>query len=285
MTRNMPLRLFLTVVTTILFCACQTPSQADQSMNDSSTITTDNKEVPTVYSNTAFQEMLNRYLVDEGGRVDYDAWKDNAEDIAAFDDYIDMLARISPENHPDQFPRKADTRSYWINTYNALVLHAVLEYWPLDSVRDVKISLSSRIVPGKGFFYDRKVVLGGRKTNLYDLEKEVLKNQKDPRLHFALNCASESCPVLKVGEWTDDQLDAAAREFVNKPENVAIESGVLRVSRIFKWYKKDFPAELASYLEKYADPPLASQLQQASDESYKVQYREYDWSLNSVERQ
>ena len=88
---------------------------------------------------------------------------------------------------------------------------------------------------------------------------------------------------MKFGEWTDEQLDAAAREFVNKPENVAVENRVLQVSRIFKWYKKDFPAELASYLEKYADPPLANQLQQASDESYKVRYREYDWSLNSVE--
>lgn len=286
MTRHRPLKVFLTMLTTLLLWAGQTtPSQADQSMNDRSTITTDNKEVPVVYSNSAFKEILNRYLVDDGGHVDYDAWKDNAEDISAFDDYIDMLARISPENHPDQFPRKADARSYWINTYNALVLHAVLEYWPLDSVRDVKISLSSRIVPGKGFFYDRKVVVGGRKTNLYDFEKEVLKSQKDPRLHFALNCASESCPILQLGEWTDEKLDAAAREFVNKPQNVAIESDVLRVSRIFKWYKKDFPAELASYLKKYADPPLASQLQQASDESYKVRYRDYDWSLNSVERQ
>jgi len=77
----------------------------------------------------------------------------------------------------------------------------------------------------------------------------------------------------------------AAREFVNKPENVAVESRVLQVSRIFKWYKKDFPAELASYLEGYADQPLASQLQQADAESYPVRYRDYDWSLNSVEPQ
>ena len=238
-----------------------------------------------MYSSAAFLDLVGRYLVDDGKRVDYDAWKDNKQDVSAFDDYIDMLARVSPLNHPEQFPRAADARSYWINAYNALVLHAVLEYWPLDSVRDVKLSLSSRVVPGKGFFYDRKVVLGGRETNLYDFEKEVLKKQKDPRLHFALNCASESCPVLRTWEWTDERLDTAAREFVNKPENVIVENGALQVSRIFKWYKKDFPAELAAYLEGYADPPLAGQLRQASAESYPVRYRKYDWSLNSVERE
>ena len=72
----------------------------------------------------------------------------------------------------------------------------MLEYWPLKSVRDVKISISSRVVSGKGFFYDRKVVVGGEETNLYKLEKEVLRKQKDPRLHFALNCGSESCPSM-----------------------------------------------------------------------------------------
>ena len=76
------------------------------------------------------------------------------------------------------------------------MLDGVLELWPLESVRDVKVTFSSQVVPGKGFSYDRTVVVGGRQTNLYDLEKEVLASQRDPRLHFALNCGSESCPVL-----------------------------------------------------------------------------------------
>jgi hypothetical protein len=149
-------------------------------------------------------------------------------------------------------------------------------------VRDVKLTLSSRVVPGKGFFYDRKVVVGGRETNLYDLEKEVLKNQKDPRLHFALNCGSESCPVLRPWEWTDEQLEQAAREFVNKPENVAVEDGALRVSQIFDWYRKDFPADLAAYLADYAEPGLRETLLAASESGMKIRYRAYDWSLNDA---
>ncbi len=167
--------------------------------------------------------------------------------------------------------------------YNALVLRAVLELWPLDSVRDVKVSLTSRVVPGKGFFYDRKVTVGGQETSLYRLEKDVLASQKDPRLHFALNCASDSCPVLRPWEWTDEQLDQASREFVSRPENVSVEDNALQVSRIFKWYRKDFPKNLAVYLQQYADDDLRQQLIRADDGNFRVRYGEYDWSLNASE--
>ena len=161
-----------------------------------------------VYSNDLFVELVKKYASNGGSNVDYGAWKDSPEDLAALDRQVALLARISPVSQPEQFPTRTLQRSYWINTYNTLVLQAVLELWPLESVRDVKVSFSSRVVPGKGFFYDRKVVVGGEETNLYDLEKEVLRQQKDPRLHFALNCASGSCPVLRPWEWTDEQLQA-----------------------------------------------------------------------------
>jgi len=234
-----------------------------------------------MYSDKPFLELVRKYIVEGGEKVDYEAWKDSPEDLAALDRQVALIARVSPVSHPELFPTKAEQRSYWINTYNTLVLQAVLEYWPLESVRDVKISVTSRVIPGKGFFYDRKVVVGGEKTNLYKLEKEVLRNQKDPRLHFALNCGSESCPVLRPWEWTDDQLDEAAREFINKSENVSIEGEELYLSSIFKWYKKDFPKDLHSYLQQYAEPGLNEQLQAAKDRKYRTRYRTYDWSLNA----
>ena len=155
-----------------------------------------------VYSNETFVRLVTEYLNDDGDKIDYAAWKESPEDLQALDQQVALLARVSPKSDPDQFPTPASKRSYWINTYNTLVLQAVLEYWPLESVQDVKISVSSRLVPGKGFFYDRKVTVGGKQTNLYKLEKEVLKSQKDPRLHFAFNCASTSCPVFRPWEWT-----------------------------------------------------------------------------------
>ena len=235
-----------------------------------------------VYSNETVVRLLNKYLVDGGDKVDYAAWKESREDLDALDQQVALLARVSPESDPGQFPTPAIKRSYWINTYNTLVLQAVLEFWPLESVRDVKISLSSRVVPGKGFFYDRKVVVGGEKTSLLFLEKKVLKTQKDPRLHFAFNCASTSCPVLRAWEWTDEQLDQAAREFINNENNVLVESEAVMLSKIFKWYKKDFPDDILVFLQQYADPSLQQRLQAASDGKYQIRYEDYDWSLNAT---
>ena len=235
-----------------------------------------------VYSNETFVRLVKKYSINDGDKIDYVAWKESSEDLQALDQQVNLLAGVSPESDPDQFPTPASKRSYWINTYNTLVLQAVLEYWPLDSVRDVKISVSSRLVPGKGFFYDRKVIVGGKKTNLYDLEKEVLKTQKDPRLHFAFNCASTSCPVLRPWEWTDEQLDTAARDFINNEHNVSVESDTVMLSKIFKWYKKDFPADILVYLQQYADSPLEQELQAASNGKYRIRYEIYDWSLNAA---
>lgn len=237
-----------------------------------------------MYSNKSFLELVRKYAIDDGEKVDYESWKNSPEDLAALDRQVALIARISPVNRPELFPTKAGQRSYWINTYNTLVLQAVLAYWPLESVRDVKISVSSRIIPGKGFFYDRKIVVGGEETSLYKLEKEVLRSQKDPRLHFALNCGSESCPVLRPWEWTDEQLDEAARAFINKPENVSIEDRVLYLSSIFKWYKKDFPKNIHGYLQQYSKAELNQQLQLAKDENFRIRYRTYDWSLNGPEK-
>ena len=240
-----------------------------------------NTQEQDVYSNEIFVLLVTKYLNDDGDKINYAAWKESPEDLQALDQQVALLARVSPKSHPDQFPTPAMKRSYWINTYNTLVLQAVLEYWPLESVQDVKISMSSRLVPGKGFFYDRKITVGGKQTNLYKLEKEVLKTQKDPRLHFAFNCASTSCPVLRPWEWTDEQLDQAGREFINNKHNVSVESDTVMLSSIFKWYKKDFPADILVYLQQYAEPDLKQELQVAFDGKYRVRYETYDWSLNS----
>ena len=241
-----------------------------------------NSQEQAVYSNEAFTLLVTKYLNTDGDKIDYATWKDSPEDMQALDQQVALLARLSPETDPDQFPTAAAKRSYWINTYNTLVLQAVLDYWPLQSVQDVKISVSSRLVPGKGFFYDRKVTVGGKQTNLYKLEKEVLKTQKDPRLHFAFNCASTSCPVLRPWEWTDEQLDQAGRELINNQHNVSVESDSVMLSSIFKWYKKDFTTGILVYLQQYAEPPLKQELQTALDGKYKIRYEIYDWSLNAA---
>lgn len=255
------------IVLTALFWACATNYASGR---EASAVTS--------YSDETFIALVERYVIDDS--VDYSAWQASAEDMAALDRQVAMIAEVSPDSHPDLFPDKASQNRYWINSYNALVVDAVLEYWPLQSVKDVKLSLTSRLIPGKGFFYDRDVVVGGKKTNLLQLEKAFLRSQNDPRLHFALNCASGSCPVLRPSDWSEEELDKASREFVNNPDNVRVETNSVYLNEIFKWYKKDFPHDLYSYLAQFAEPKLAAQLLEASARGYKRRFTEYDWSLN-----
>jgi len=232
------------------------------------------------YSDQTYRDLIAKYSIDDGDSVDYAAWQASTDDMQALDDFIALIGRISPRSHPDLFRTTGDVRRYWINAYNALVLDSVLDYWPLESVRDVEVSLSSRIVSGKGFFYDREFLVGGESINLVDLEEQVLEELADPRLHFALNCASDSCPVLRASDWSEAELEQAARDFINDPDNVAIEDGRLYLSRIFKWYKKDFPRDVIAYLRNYADARLEAELEAAAENGYPIRYRDYDWSLN-----
>lgn len=276
------LTLFLLTGTQVYSDSTSNASKADTGKAEiAMTLNTDDES--PYYSDQVYFDLVNKYTVDGGEKVNYEAWKNAAEDLQLLERQVAMIADVSPLSHPALFPTRASQRAYWINSYNTLILHAVLEYWPLESVRDVKISVTSRVVPGKGFFYDRGIVVGGKKTNLYKLEKEMLRTQKDPRLHFALNCGSESCPVLRAWEWNDEQLDEAAREFVNNPQNVTVKNKKLYLSSIFKWYKKDFPKDIPVYLKQYADADLAQQLQTAKDGNYRKLYQSYDWSLNAGE--
>lgn len=265
------------IVLILLLAACQSTPYKPLVDDESDRLGTDITQMR--YQNTDYLELLQKYRTADG-QLDYQAWQGNKEDLKRIDQFIQLLSVVSPKTHPEQFASAAEQRSYWINAYNALVIHTVLQYWPLESVRHVKVSLSSHIVPGKGFFYDRDVVVGGETTNLLKLEKEILRLHKDPRLHFALNCASGSCPVIQPWEWTEEQLHQAAVDFINSPENVKVEDMVLFLSRIFKWYKKDFGEDVHQFLMQYANTVLKEQIMKAKTNSYPIQYYKYDWSLN-----
>lgn len=235
------------------------------------------------FSDSIFLNLVAKYANDDGDSVDYAAWQESAEDMALLDEHIAAIGIVSPKSHPQSFLSKDTQRRYWINAYNALVLDSVLDLWPLDSVRKVQVSLTSRVVPGKGFFYDREVVVGGERINLLDLEREVLSDQQDPRIHFALNCASDSCPVLRSSDWSDEELDRAASDFINNPANVFVDESAVHLSAIFKWYRSEFPPDLYSYLQRYAAPDIQAQLTIAIEKNLPRIYIKYDWSLNDTE--
>jgi hypothetical protein len=247
------------------------------------------------FAHDSFEELLQRYVTDEG-KVNYEAWHRDPASRDKLRGYLAAVGHYSPENAAHRFPRRSDQLAYWLYAYNAYVIHAVLENWPLESVIDLKAPVE--IVTGLGFFYQQRFSFGGDYLSLYTVETEkIRKRYRDPRIHFVLNCASASCPVVRpqlpTGTDLDALLEKAEQEFVNDPANVAVdhESKTIYLSSIFKWYEKDFvnslrregaPTQdgLVTYIRRSADVELARELDRARD--YDTAFRDYDWGINST---
>jgi hypothetical protein len=247
------------------------------------------------FSHGAFEALL-RQFTDPDGRVDYAGWHASRESVAILHAYLAAVSAYSPDSTPQRFPTPNDALIYWIQAYNAYVIKAVLDHWPLDSVTDVKAPIEA--VTGMGFFYRLRYNFGGRYYSLLHVENGIIrKRHRDARIHFVLNCASDSCPVLRpelpTGAELENLLARAATEFVADPQNVAIDHAARTVtlSRIFKWFRKDFlndlhrrglPADngLIDYVASVAPQTLRNELARATD--YEVRFFDYDWSLNSL---
>lgn len=247
------------------------------------------------FSHDSFEELLQSY-VSEDGRVDYDRWHQSSAARQQLESYLAAVSQFSPKVTPERFSRRNDELAYWMYGYNAYVIRSVLAHWPLKSVTDVKAPVEA--VKGLGFFYQQRFSFGGEFMSLLDAEnKEIRKKYQDPRIHFFLNCASESCPVarpdLPIGEDLDRLLEQAAIDFINDAENVAVDhdNQIIYLSMIFKWYEDDFVNHvrldgkltgngLLAYVSRYASRELADGLTQAID--YDMLFRDYDWGLNST---
>lgn len=247
------------------------------------------------FSHDAFEELLGEYVT-SAGRIDYDRWHASTNSVSQLDGYLAAISRYSPDRTPERFPNRNDALAYWMYGYNACVIKAVLDRWPLSSVTDVKAPIEA--VKGMGFFYQLRFSFGGEYLSLLAVENNKIRTRyKDARIHFVLNCASESCPVARPELPTGDELEKlmtkAAVDFVNDPNNVFVDhdSQAVFLSSIFKWYKKDFlndlhakglPASrgLIDYVATLATGELQADLERA--DGYKVEFRDYDWSLNEA---
>jgi hypothetical protein len=230
---------------------------------------------------------VQQRFVDERGRVDYPSL---AQDRGDLDRYYAALAAVSPDSHPIRFPLETDQLAYWINAYNAAVLVLVLEHYPIDSVEDVRRPAGAFFFPRlSGFFFFQRVRLGGKTTNLYTLENKLIRKRfGEPRIHFAISCASIGCPLLPQHAFRardlDAALDRAARRFFAQPDKLRIDHAARRVeiSSILKWFRDDFldeeTPELADYVRRYLPPERQAELDRARD--YELGFLEYDWGLN-----
>lgn len=218
---------------------------------------------------SGYRGLLERYVSDEGVR--YEAWAGNPADLAALEDFLAAAASTEPAG----LSRDAQ-KAFYINLYNAAMLQAVFDHWPIDSVETIGWRPF-------GIFKKKFIQLGDQDLSLDDVEKAILlKEYFDPRIHFAVNCASESCPPLRadpfVGARLGVQLDEQTRLFANSRRAARVDPGNKSVaySELFKWYDNDFTgANPAVYLNQYRSEPLPT--------DFEIDWIPYDWSLNSVE--
>ncbi|MBT7921507.1 MAG: DUF547 domain-containing protein [Candidatus Marinimicrobia bacterium] len=223
-------------------------------------------------SDRTFNDVLNSY-VDNEGRVDYNSIRENP---FALQPFLDFVGSFSPQFNPELFPTNNDKKAYWINTYNGLMIQTVIENPEISSVKEIGW--------GYGVFWRKKYKVGGELLTLNHIEHKILRGQyNDPRIHFAINCASNSCPPIGhrivTGINLDQQLNDKTRDFINNPANVMVDhkKRMIVLSKIFKWYKKDFESggtTLVDYLNKYRDEPILKS-------SYMIIFQDYDWGLNA----
>jgi len=222
----------------------------------------------SLVDNSIYTDLLERYV--HNGMVDYRGLK---QEEARLDEYLRLL-----ENTDIARLDRDETYAFYVNAYNAWTLKVILAAYPdIQSIRELGVFSTG---PWK-----KKIVrVDDRVMSLDDVEHGILrKAYKDPRVHFAVNCASKSCPPLISepyrGDILDQQLDAATRDFLNDPRYNYLQGDTLYVSRIFKWYGGDFPDGVLPFILAYARGDFKQQLEERKDR-IRIKYLDYDWSLN-----
>ncbi len=208
-----------------------------------------------------YARLLKKYVKPSG--VQYAAWKADARDMAAIESVTNAIANAKvPEG-------KKEALALYINSYNAWILHEALKKYPTKSVKDALFT----------FFISNRITVAGEKMSFNRLEKDIIRKRfKEPRIHFALNCASRSCPPLRNEPYLSEKLEAQFEEltkaFINSPSGVVPTKSGANVSKIFDWYKEDFPGGVVPFLNQYLAKPLPA--------NAKLTYMEYDWALNEA---
>lgn len=222
-----------------------------------------------------FNQLLQKYVNTEG-EVNYGAWKQSAQDRAALQKYLVSLSQVNPRASA---AREANL-AYWINAYNAVTLEGILEVYPTTSIQNHTKKI------GYNLWKDLKLIVGDTQINLEDIEHKVLRKMNEPRIHFAIVCASIGCPRLLNEAYNstdlEKQLAVNTRDFFSRSRNLRYDSrrNKIELSAIMKWFGSDFGANTSAQLASISSH-LPDQIQQVVRRGgYSVGYLDYDWNLN-----
>jgi len=209
-----------------------------------------------------WNQLLKKY-VDTKGNVNYQAFK---KDEKVLDAYLKNLA----DHKPLDTSKPSERLAYFINLYNAATVKLILENYPLKSIKDIQKP------------WDREWIKVGTKTySLGQIEHDILRKMEEPRIHFAINCASYSCPKLLneafLSSKLEPQLHRVTSEFINDTKRNIITSKKIEISYLFKWFKSDFTTNtpLVKYIQNYSNISINADA--------KISFMNYDWRLNETE--
>lgn len=214
---------------------------------------------PEAFNHNRWNLLLQKH-VSEDGKVNYKAFKNNPIELHV---YIDSLG----ENMPNDQWNDQDKLAYWINAYNAMTIDLIIKNYPVKSIQDIKEPWKQRLWK-----------LGSKWYNLNEIEHQILRKMNEPRIHFGIVCASYSCPKLQNEAFTALQLDAqltkATREFLADLNRNSITSDNINISKIFKWFSKDFKqnGNIIDFINQYSDVQISSKA--------KTSFKDYNWNLN-----
>ena len=226
------------------------------------------------FDHSKYDRILKQYVNDKG-LVDYNGIAKDPR----FGEYMESLKSAQP----DKMSRNGRL-AFWINAYNAVTIDKVIKWRPKKSVRET-------FIPGlwtsKKFFTTRDHIVAGRHLSQDDIENEFLRKQfHDPRIHFAIVCASLSCPPLPMFAYTEEnvqtKLEEEARKYINSDRGTRIDraKNTLYLSKLFDWYAGDFKSKSGSVLG-FIKPYLAPETLNFLKKDPKISYLHYDWALNA----
>jgi len=220
-----------------------------------------------VMNHDNWNALVNKYVT-AGGQVNY---KGFVQDSALLQDYLKELS----QNPPGKNWSENEQLAYWINAYNAFTVKLIVDHYPLKSIKDIGDGLPMVNSPWDIKFFK----IGKIDFDLNTIEHEILRKKfNEPRIHFAINCASVSCPKLRneayISDDLESQLEDQAKEFINNSIKNNISETTLQLSKIFDWFKSDFIKEksLMDFLQQYTSVNI-------SDKN-NITFMEYDWNLN-----
>ena len=207
--------------------------------------------------------LLKKYVNPEG--VNYDEWAQSPTDLTQLKKVSEYYANHHPPTH------QKSALAWHLNAYNALILQRILDKWPNRGPLDVSLL----------FFHKKKITISGKRMSLLHLENKIIREKfDDPRIHFALNCASRSCPPLHNKPFEADNLEQTLQnltlDFLNNNSLALKESDdEIRLSKIFEWYEEDFGGKdnLITYINQYREEKLPL--------NKKVKFLPYNWQINS----